>query len=336
MKKNILTILLLGLLVSCNNANSTIISEDTSSNEETSSSEDSSILIQESSTVANYDPISVLCPTGAPSLAFYNHLDDNNFTTNSNPANIVSSMTKNGTDLVVIDLLKGVQAINNGAPYKLASCLTFGNFYIASTGNDTNETMDKDDNIIIFGKGQTPDYLFKYLYGEDYTNIEYVDNVQAAAKCLISGKNADMSKDVSYVFIAQPVLLQAMSQNEKVKVYANIQDLYYEKSQSSMFQAGLFVKNDLVNKDVNTYLSTLESDVNLLLGKDSETLNKINSYDDDAFTNKYGVKKQIVEKTIDKNLMGLGFKYVSEVKNDVNKFLKIFNLEIKDENIYQK
>ena len=103
-----------------------------------------------------------------------------------------------------------------------------------------------------------------------------------------------------------------------------------------MFQAGLFVKNDLVNKDVNTYLSTLENDVNLLLGKDSETLNKINNYDDDAFLNKYGVKKQIVEKTIDKNLMGLGFKYVSEVKNDVNKFLKIFNLEIKDESIYQK
>ena len=328
MKKKFFTILLAVLLGSCSNANSQITSSTDSSKENNSS--------EETSTTTNYDPINVLCPTGAPSLAFYNHLMDNNFTTNSNPANIVSSMTKNGTDLVVIDLLKGTQAINNGAPYKLASCLTFGNFYIASTGNDNNETMDKNDNIVIFGKGQTPDYLFKYLYGEDYTNIEYVDNVQAAAKCLISGKNADMSKDVAYVFIAQPVLLQAMSQNEKVKVYANIQELYYEKSQSSMFQAGLFVKNDLVNKDVKTYLSTLENDVNLLLGKDNETLNKINSYDDDAFTNKYGVKKQIVAKTIDKNLMGLGFKYVSEVKNDVNKFLKIFNLEIKDESIYQK
>ncbi len=328
MKKKFFTILLAVLLGSCSNANSQITSSTDSSKENNSS--------EKTSTTTNYDPINVLCPTGAPSLAFYNHLMDNNFTTNSNPANIVSSMTKNGTDLVVIDLLKGIQAINNGAPYKLASCLTFGNFYIASTGNDNNETMDKNDNIVIFGKGQTPDYLFKYLYGEDYTNIEYVGNVQAAAKCLISGKNADMSKDVAYVFIAQPVLLQAMSQNEKVKVYANIQELYYEKSQSSMFQAGLFVKNDLVNKDVKTYLSTLENDVNLLLGKDNETLNKINSYDDDAFTNKYGVKKQIVAKTIDKNLMGLGFKYVSEVKNDVNKFLKIFNLEIKDESIYQK
>lgn len=328
MKKKFFTILLAVLLGSCSNANSQITSSTDSSKENNSS--------EETSTTTNYDPINVLCPTGAPSLAFYNHLMDNNFTTNSNPANIVSSMTKNGTDLVVIDLLKGIQAINNGAPYKLASCLTFGNFYIASTGNDNNETMDKNDNIVIFGKGQTPDYLFKYLYGEDYTNIEYVDNVQAAAKCLISGKNADMSKEVAYVFIAQPVLLQAMSQNEKVKVYANIQELYYEKSQSSMFQAGLFVKNDLVNKDVKTYLSTLENDVNLLLGKDNETLNKINNYDDDAFTNKYGVKKQIVAKTIDKNLMGLGFKYVSEVKNDVNKFLKIFNLEIKDESIYQK
>ena len=331
MKKNILTILLLGLLVSCNNANSVVPSEETSTNQETSSSEDSSILIQESSTVENYDPITVLCPTGAPSIAFYN-----NFTTNSNPANIAASMTKSGSDLVVIDLLKGVQAINNGAPYKLASGLTFGNFYIASTGKDTNETMDKDDNIIIFGKGQTPDYLFKYLYGEDYTNIEYVDNVQAAAKCLISGKNADMSKDVSYVFMAQPVLLQAMSQNENAKVYANLQDLYYEKSQASMFQAGLFVKNDLVNKDVNTYLSTLENDVKLLLNKDTDTLNKINAYDDDAFTSKFGVKKQIVSKTVDKNLMGLGFKYIKDYKEDVNKFLSLFNLEIKDENIYQK
>ena len=83
----------------------------------------------------NSENLTILVPTGAPSLAFYNHIDNVNLTSNNSPINIASSMTDNGNDIVVIDTIKGIDAINNGAPYKLAANLTFGNFYLASTGN---------------------------------------------------------------------------------------------------------------------------------------------------------------------------------------------------------
>ena len=151
--------------------------------------------------------IQVICPTGAPAFAFYSHGLDANFETNTDPKNIGSMMNKSSDkQFVVIDTVSGIKAIKNGAPYKLAASLTFGNFFIASTGKDDNDTMDAGDKIVLFNQNTTPDLLFHYLYGNTYdSGIEYVTNVQDAAKCLIAGKNQVTGSEIKYVFIAQPV-----------------------------------------------------------------------------------------------------------------------------------
>ena len=120
--------------------------------------------------------LKIISPTGAPTLAFYNHSNNVNYETNSTPSNIVSMMSSSSDyDIVVIDTVSGIKAIEKGAPYKLAANITFGNFFIASTGNDENKVMDKDDTVIVFGQNKTPDLLFNYIYGNDY-NVEYVTN----------------------------------------------------------------------------------------------------------------------------------------------------------------
>ena len=193
----------------------------------------------------NTQDLTILVPTGAPSLAFYNYIDDVNFTSNNSPVNIASSMTKNGSDIIVIDTIKGIDAINNGAPYKLASILTFGNFYLVNTGNDTNNILDKDDTIILFGKNQTPDKMFSLIYGNDYSDVNYVSNVSEAATCLISKKTLDLSKDVDYVFVAQPALTNALNKNNEATIYANIQEEYKKITNNQLIQAGLFIKEDV-------------------------------------------------------------------------------------------
>lgn len=295
-----------------------------------------SMLLLATSCNNNNDNLTILTPTGAPSLAFYNYYNDDNYQTNSTPINIVSQMTENGDDIIVIDTIKGIQTINEGAPYKLACNITFGNFYIASTGNDDNNIMDKDDEIVIFGKNQTPDKIFNLLYGSDY-NITYVPAVSDASKCLISGKTLDLKKDVDYVFIAQPVLTNALNNNKKASIYQNIQELYTQKTQKELIQAGLFVKNGTSKRQINKFLDNLENDITVLLENPSILNEKTKDIDETLLTNKIGIKTALAIKTIENNnSIGLGFKMASDNKDNINEFIALFNLTIDNESIYQK
>ena len=93
--------------------------------------------------------LKIISPTGAPAVSFLKYLNDENYETNTVPNNIVAEMIKGTHDVVIVDLIGGLTAINKkSAQYKLASVITFGNFYIYSTGNDTNNLMENDDNIV--------------------------------------------------------------------------------------------------------------------------------------------------------------------------------------------
>lgn len=283
---------------------------------------------------ADGDDLTILCPTGAPAIAFYDHVDDVEFQTNSTPANIVSQMTSNGSDVIVIDTVSGVKAIASGAPYKLAANITFGNFYIASTGLDDNNTMDKDDSIVIFGQSQTPDKIFTYLYGSDYTNITFVDNVQSAAKCLISKKTLD-NKDVKYVFVAEPVLTNALKQNSDASIYANIQDVYKEKTSNELIQAGVFIKNSVANSARKDFLRDLKEDINDLLNNSQRIYEGHDDVTPEMFTNKIGIPTETIIECLNKNnSIGLGYKEASDNFNSIKGFLELFNQDITKDEIY--
>ena len=287
------------------------------------------------------ETIKIICPTGAPAFAFYKEATNSNFETNSVPKNIVAMMNKSSEkNVVVIDTTSGVQAIKNGAPYKLAATITFGNFYIASTGKDDNDTMDPGDKIVLFNKGATPDLLFHYLYGNTYDEgIEYVTAVSDAATCLISGKNATTASEIDYVFIAQPVLLNALAKNTNAKKYVDVQDAYKTKSGGkSLIQASVFVKDGTQKNSIKKYLSSLEDDVNKALENPDLIKESISQLPEEEATAKYGVKAELAVKALkDNNGLGLGFKSGLSIKADIDAFLKdVQNIEATSEEIYYK
>ncbi len=282
----------------------------------------------------------VICPTGAPAVGFYNHFQDENFETNSVPSNVVSFLSESSPyDIVVIDTVSGIKAINGGAPYKIHSSITFGNFFIASTGNDEDGVMGIDDKIVLFGENQTPDLVFHYIYGDKYDNaIEWVNAVSDAAGCLASGVNVATSSTVDYVFVAQPVLFATLNNKNaatygRASIYKNIQDEYKAKSNNkSLVQASIFVKNsDKYSYD--SYLSDLESDINAALTNPALITDKLGGEDENAVKTKYGIAPNVIKAVISQNNgLGLGFKKASENKENINNFLSIFGMdEIKDE-----
>ena len=282
--------------------------------------------------------LKIVCPTGAPAFAFYDFANNSSFETNSTPSNIVAMMSAAGNkDVVVIDTTSGIKAINNGAPFKMLANITFGNFFIASTGNDDNETMDVGDTIVLFGQNQTPDLLFHYLYGDQFdSTIEYVTNVQDAAKCLISGKNAVTTSTVDYVFVAQPVLYNAMQKNANAKMYIDVQDAYKTKSGGkSLIQASVFVKNSVDSKVVDVFAKKISSDISAAVSNPDIITEKLKGLSAEEATALYGVNPTIAATVLkDNNGLGLGYKLAKENKDNIDSFISLFSLENTNEEIY--
>lgn len=119
-----------------------------------------------SSNVSNpeesFSDLKIVCPSGAPAVAFYNHALDPNFET----AAPMSQFLTNKYDVIVAPTHGGMdKLINEGANYTIAATITFGNMYILSTGRDKDSIMNKGDKVLYFQENDLPGKVFTYLYG---------------------------------------------------------------------------------------------------------------------------------------------------------------------------
>ena len=343
MKKILFPLLLASLvLVACQKPNDE--SKDTSSEMEASSDvlPETSELTPTSSEPTGYQKtsLSIVSPTGAPALAFYDYANLSNFETNSNPTNIVAMMAAGQKDVVVLPTNAGVQAIKGkSAPYKLAATITFGNFYIASLNNDENNEMDASDTILLFQQGNVPDKIFHYVYGDSFnSNIHYVSAVNDAASALIAGSFVDAETGnrivPNYVMIAEPALTNVLSKKDTVTVYADMQAKYKEKTgNKDLFQASVFIKNSVELQLANSFLASLKEDIEGAIADPSKLSTGMNKAEDAQVL--FGVAPQMAENVLKKNNgMGLGFKYAKENKEGIENFLTIFGITGIDETIY--
>ena len=282
--------------------------------------------------------LSFLVPVPAPAVALSAFAEYKNFQTNTKANEIKTAMAAGQPDVVVLPTDIGVGVLKNGAPYKILCTVTFGNFYIASTGNDDDNVMDADDYVVIFQKAAIPGKIFNYVYGTELFNSAHpVADVEAAAKCLKTGINAEDGQHVDYVLMAEPALTKVLSTTPTASVYEDVQAKYKEKAGDLILtQASVFVKNTLSNSVINDEIySKLSTSINLMINTPSEIANFMNKIDKPA--NIFGIDPSIaVSVTENGNRMGLGCKKASEIKDDINNFLSIFGVEqLSDENIAQ-
>lgn len=292
--------------------------------------------------------LKIVTPTGAPSIAFYKEVGNVNFETNSTPSNIVAMMTSSSNkDIVVIDTVSGIKAINNGAPYLLAANITFGNFFIASTGKDDDGIMNKGDKIVLFGQSQTPDLLFHYLYGESFdSNIEYVANATAAAQCLASGKNVSTSSEIDYVFLAQPALYTILNNANvptygKASIYKNIQEEYKAKTNNQeLVQASVFVRKSDdkdYNKMLKAYLDNLNQAIDEAIENPTLVKESMDQISAEEVTSIFQINSNAAKAVLeDNNGLGLGYKKALDNKQSIDSFISLFSLGETNEEIYFK
>lgn len=273
--------------------------------------------------------LSVAAPSGAPALGLYKHVSDSNLEINADPTNLVAYMTSGSKDVIILPTNAGVQAIKKGANYLIASTITFGNFYIASTGNDIDQTLNEGDYVVLFQQNNVPDKLFHYVYSDiaSSLDIHYVNAASDAASCIVTGKNAsDDNHEADYVLIAEPALSTALSKNTKASEYANIQELYKAKSgNKEITQASIFVNKNVEHNKAKTFLDDINKDINELVSDGNILDEYLKDIDSLTLAAKFGGNLEKLKAMMNnKNRVGLGYKNALENKEAIDSFLSMW------------
>ena len=284
--------------------------------------------------------LNIAAPSGAPAVALYSMFKESNVEINASANNVIGYLSADSNKDIVIAPTNALVAITKkNVPFKIASTITFGNFFIASTGHDDNETMDKDDYVVLFQQNGLPDKLFQYVYGNDFTNLHYVEAASNANACLISGKNAaDNNADVDYVLVPQPALSAGLSKNANAKQYASVQEDYKTKSGFEITQASIFIKDNTDEEQVKAFLNKVEKDIKDLLETPSLIKDATAGMEDEQVQAKFGTNATMLQKVLTDNSLGLGFKKAFENKSAIDNFLVElgFSNEETSENVYYK
>ena len=197
--------------------------------------------------------VSVIVPTGTPSLGIANVLNDKtlvdaNIVSGSDP--LIAAFTNASYDVVVAPVNLGAKLYNanENFSYILYKTIVWGNYYLVS--NEEIATLEslEGKTVLVFGKNSTPDVVLRTLISAKNINVnlEYVDDVATANSYLLSGK-ADI------IVSAEPSLTK-MSANKNFYTL-DLQKKWQQLTGSySLPQAGIFIKKD--SKD-EKYLKTV-------------------------------------------------------------------------------
>lgn len=281
---------------------------------------------------SNSVSLSIITPTGAPAVAL-SCIDDTYLETTSNPNLLKGFFAAETYSVIVAPTDTGVKAIQEGCNYKLAATITFGNFFLVATGNDTDNTIDTDDSIVLFQQNALPDKIFHYVYGNDFNNkITYVNNVQTAANAYQSKEvtTADGNKiPADYVLLAEPKVTALGIETSKI---IDLSAKFKEKAQNSnLHQASVFISNKF---DGHEFLENLKSGIEEMKADKQVVINNMNKVSDPQTF--YGMPSAVAANCMAKGTLGIDFKYAKDSVDSIKNYLSILGMENVDEEvIYQ-
>ena len=274
----------------------------------------------------------VACPVGAPATAFYAHFSDPDLEV-GNADTVVAYLSNNSDkDAVVVPTNAGIAAINKGANYKLAATITFGNFFLLSTGNDADQTLNEGDKVLAFQQNGVPGKLFNYVYGDKQLDVTFLADAPAVKNEVLTGSNT-----YDYIYLAQPVVTAVMSQKQNLTMYANVQQDYKAKTNGlEITQASIFIKNDANHDNAKLFLEDLDNDVTRLLADPENVLTTAtSSLEAEVVTGKLNGTVALVSKLLKNgNSLGLGFKYAKSNKAAIDAFIGTLGMPASSDSIY--
>ena len=265
--------------------------------------------------------LKIAAPAGAPSIAMYAFVDG--LTSVSAPLPLFQQATY---DVIVAPTHGGIMQIKNNAPYKLAATVSFGNFYLLSTGNDDDGVLDEGDEVLIFQENEIPGKVFKYLYGDLGLTTYAVDTVDKTSPVILNNGEYRVSEtktvNLDYIFTAEPVVSNTDSAS---KIYKRIREEFSGKTGKRIMQASVFVNNNTEKSKIDEFLTLLEGDIKNALNNPQNIADIFNVYgDEDEQKQKYGyTASTVIKAQNNKNGLGIGFLKAFNYKEDIQNFVNL-------------
>ncbi len=266
--------------------------------------------------------LNVLCPTGAPTLAFlesYENITSNGkFDITEGTDQLVAELAKKDSDydVIVAPVNLGMNLISKGkSSYKIQGVITWGNLYVVGTPEAINESED----ILLFGEGAVPEKIYEQCAIENLNPI-YMSDASLVSADLASGKaNIGLLAEP----LASATIAKAKKQNVDLEILVDLQKEYALKHDKTNGypQAAIFVK-----EGVN--ISSLEKEL------ENYTKDMSNA---ESYLEKIGVETlglpdaNIVLKSLERQ--NVHYKKAKDVKDDLSEFLSLFNITI-DETMF--
>lgn len=281
--------------------------------------------------------IQVASPAGSPAIALYKYLGDSeHLEVNTDANNVLAYFSSQDTnqrkDVIIAPTNAGIAAILKGAEYKIAATVTFGNFFLISTGSDEDKTINEGDKVLAFQQNGVAGKLFTYLYGDKGLDVTFVNTAADVKNTVLT----DKSFDADYVLLAQPVVTAVISAKDGYSVFANLQADYKEKTGGKeITQASIFVSDNAQSTLINSFLANVKSDVEKLLKEPESFLEAVKDMDDTVVISKVTAKKEAVVNLLKNgNALGLGYKAALENKASIDAFIQTLGLKETNEEIY--
>ena len=274
-----------------------------------------------SSADTSNEPISILCPTGAPALSLLGTWDLENVSVEYVDGSdiLTSELAKEDGeyDIIVAPTNVGAKVYGESESYNLEAVLTWGNLYlVGQEGTDLSTA-----SIAAFGQNAVPGLVFNQV--EDPSlNVTWYSSVQEAQQALLTNQQ-------QVALLAQPVaaatIAKAKENGKELTVLQDLQKLWQEKTNSEDAgypQASLFVKSGEEEK-VEAVLDAVEEYVE---EADEKTLT---STIDDIGAEVLGVPNtQIAVKPW--NAQNIRYVQGNDAKEDIEDFLAVFHMELPD------
>lgn len=271
------------------------------------------------------ETLNVLCPTGAPTLAFlssYEGINENGkFDVTEGSDQLVAELSKSDSeyDAIVAPVNLGTNLISKGkTDYRLAGIVTWGNLYLVGQKDALTQTGD----LLLFGEGAVPGKIYEACQIETSLNPVYRSDASLVSADLVSGK-------ASVGLLAEPLatatIAKAKKQNIELSVLMDMQEVYATKTNTEYGfpQAAVFVKQ---GKDI----SSLEEQLIAYTADMSDA----KTYLEAIGVETLGLPAmEMVIKSLDKQ--NVKYQKASEVSEQLTAFLKLFGIEYNETMLHE-
>lgn len=236
-----------------------------------------------------------------------------------NPELLTSKMMSGEVDIAALPTNLAANLYNKGVAYQLAAVSSWGVMYVVTTDKSVTDWSSlKGRKISVFGKGTTPDIVFRYLLQKNGINpdkdvqLDYTLGQVELAQSLIAGR-------VTLAVVPEPWVTQAVKNNPNTKVALDLQK-EWEKAQGdkmAMTVTCLAVKKDLAASHpevVDNFLKYYSESIDWVNKNPAEAGQLVEKH-------QIGLKAAVAGEAIPRCY--LRYQSAKESKESVNRFLQV-------------